>query len=310
MQTTTGFGDSRENLTVRRDLLGKSALHKALRVKINLVSTIADHLSNVLGSFESSKLNITRVLGDSQTNQLSRAGLTFCLDDSRLFILEGLLDKELGSLSLLLSNLLCFNSIVVFLAESEVGNGNIFKDDVEIRGTVGKDLTDHAGDLLTLCDKLRGVELSNNALESFVNDRGENTLIIVLAEGSEDGGEMGSDRSEKDTKSDINSLEITSTSGRADSLRLGTDVENEGFFDHRNTKMSTFFNNGILNTSELVEKNSAVTGINVIQSSADTISNSGSTSHESDDTREEVTTLAGTLSVLLEDGRSMGKMRR
>ena len=43
---------------------------------------------------------------------------------------------------------------------------------------------------LTLSDQLTGVELSNDTLQNFVDDRGQHSFVVVCAEFAVDGGEV------------------------------------------------------------------------------------------------------------------------
>jgi hypothetical protein len=89
-----------------------------------------------------------------------------------------------------------------------VSNGNIIKDNVEAESTANKVLTDEARHSLTLSDKLRGVELSNNRFENFINDGRKDTLVIVLTKGAIDGGKLVYSRLRKHTAGNVDHLKI------------------------------------------------------------------------------------------------------
>lgn len=61
---------------------------------------------------------------------------------------------------------------------------NIVKCDVELRCPPGKILSHQSCNVLSLSDQLACIELSNHALEDFVDNRGQNSLIIIRAERS------------------------------------------------------------------------------------------------------------------------------
>jgi hypothetical protein len=59
-----------------------------------------------------------------------------------------------------------------------------------------------------LSDKLGSVELSNNGLEDFVHNGRKNTLVIVLAKGTVNSGELVNAGLGKHTASNVDHLEI------------------------------------------------------------------------------------------------------
>ena len=69
------------------------------------------------------------------------------MNNCGFFVLNGLLDKELGPFGVLLSYLLGFNSRSVLSAEGEVCDGDIFEDDVKILGTFCEAPCDLSADL-------------------------------------------------------------------------------------------------------------------------------------------------------------------
>lgn len=82
----------------------------AVQVELVLATTLVQDLSNVTGIFDLPELDVTLALLDSITNELSRAGFTLCADNESLLLLAGLVDHECSALSVLLSDLLSFNS--------------------------------------------------------------------------------------------------------------------------------------------------------------------------------------------------------
>lgn len=78
---------------------------------------LSSNQSSVLDLLE---LYVGLVLLDGLSNQLSRAGLTLCLDNHGLLLLACLVDNEGGSLGLLLGNLLGLNGGCEFGREGEV----------------------------------------------------------------------------------------------------------------------------------------------------------------------------------------------
>jgi hypothetical protein len=60
-----------------------------------------------------------------------------------------------------------------------VGNGNILQGDVELGGTEGKVVANAIRDSLSLGNEFCSVELSDDGLEDFVTNGGEDSLIVV-----------------------------------------------------------------------------------------------------------------------------------
>jgi hypothetical protein len=83
---------------------------QAIRVQVHLVLALLQDLSNVLRVLELPQVNIGPRLLDGVTNELGGSCLTLGADDCSLLFLAGLVDDEGGSLSLLLCDLLGFNS--------------------------------------------------------------------------------------------------------------------------------------------------------------------------------------------------------
>ena len=61
---------------------------------------------------------------------------------------------------------------------------------------------------LTLSDQLTGVELSNDTLQNFVDDRGQHSFVVVCAEFAVDGGEVIGARSGEDSTSNVDHLQV------------------------------------------------------------------------------------------------------
>jgi len=83
---------------------------KTLGVEVHLVVALLEDLGNGLGVVELTQINVRSALLDGVTDQLGRTSLTLSSDDHGLLFLPGLVDDEGGTLGILLSNLLGFNS--------------------------------------------------------------------------------------------------------------------------------------------------------------------------------------------------------
>ena len=83
---------------------------------------LLEDLSNGLGVVELTQVDVRSALLDGVTDQLGGASLTLGSDDHGLLFLPGLVNDEGGTLGILLSNLLSFDSSGELGRESEVLN--------------------------------------------------------------------------------------------------------------------------------------------------------------------------------------------
>lgn len=72
-----------------------------------------------------------------------------------------------------------------------MGDAHVLEGDVELGGTLQQVGADTLRDGLTLGDELGGVELGDDGLENFVADGGEDSLVVVLAKGLDEGEGFG-----------------------------------------------------------------------------------------------------------------------
>ncbi len=63
-----------------------------------------------------------------------------------------------------------------------MGDGDIFKGDIEFLGALEEVGADSVADGFTLGDEFCGVELGNNGFQYFVTNGGKNSFVVVLAE--------------------------------------------------------------------------------------------------------------------------------
>jgi len=63
-----------------------------------------------------------------------------------------------------------------------VGDGDVFKGDVEFSGSTHQIGADTLGDGFSLGDEFCRVELGDDGLEDFVTDGGEDSFIVILTQ--------------------------------------------------------------------------------------------------------------------------------
>ena len=90
-----------------------------------------------------------------------------------------MVDEELCTLGLLLSDLFLLDSLSELRAEVQVCNRYIIKYDVEVSQTLCQTLTNTSRDLLSLSEKLSGVISGYDGLEYLVDDGGQHAAIVV-----------------------------------------------------------------------------------------------------------------------------------
>ena len=83
---------------------------ETLGVEVDLVVTLLEDRGNRLRVVELTQVDVRSALLDGVTDELGRTGLTLGSDDHGLLLLPGLVHDESGTLGILLSNLLGFNS--------------------------------------------------------------------------------------------------------------------------------------------------------------------------------------------------------
>ena len=83
---------------------------ETLGVEVDLVVALLENRGNRLGVVELTQVDVRSALLDGVTDELGRTGLTLGSDDHGLLLLPGLVNNESGTLCILLSNLLGFDS--------------------------------------------------------------------------------------------------------------------------------------------------------------------------------------------------------
>ena len=98
-----------------------------------------------------------------------------------------MVDQELGTLGLLLRRLLSLDSLSKFGTELQIDNGHVIEQNVEVSQSGQETHLDLLRNLLTLSQQGRRIVLRNNRSHDFVDDRGQNSRIIVHAKVAIDG---------------------------------------------------------------------------------------------------------------------------
>ena len=134
-------------------------------------------MCDVFCSLYASQFDVRWIFCDGLSDKLGRFALSLGFDDGTLFVLQGFLNDELGSLRVLLSDLLGLDRGRKFSTEGEIDDGNIFHDEMKIDCSFGQTLFNERTDFGTLSQQFRGVELRDDGLENFVDDGGEYSFV-------------------------------------------------------------------------------------------------------------------------------------
>ena len=114
---------------------------------------------------------------------------------------------------------------------------HIVEQNVEARGSPREVVPHELGNHLSLGDQLAGVELGDDALKHLVDNRGEDTLVVVLAEGPVDLGQRRDIRPREHTAGDVNHLEILGAGQGGDVSRLRAHIVDNGRLEPREDQM-------------------------------------------------------------------------
>ena len=165
---------------------GSKVKKKSVCLKEHAVPASRKSCCDFASSLDSAKVKEGRGPVHGLSEKFGCLGFTLSLDNSGLFVLHGLFDLELGSLSLLLGDLFLFDGLRELRAEVKVSNGDIVELDVEVSQSDVETVSDSLTDLFSLCQQLRSIVSSDDGLKHFVNDRWENSAIVVETEESID----------------------------------------------------------------------------------------------------------------------------
>jgi hypothetical protein len=120
------------------------------------------------------------------------------------------------------------------------GERHIIKQDVESRRPLHQVLSDKPTNILTLRNQLTGIELRYHALEDFVHNGRQHTLVVVGAESAVDLGESVDGRAGENTASDVDHLQVFCTGQGGDVARFGADIVGDWGFEPGDEEMSSW----------------------------------------------------------------------
>lgn len=142
--------------------------------------------------------------------------------------------------------------------EVTYSQGHIVQSNVEASRATGQVLPDQTGDVLTLSDQLAGVELGYHALQDFVDDRGQNSLVEVSTECAVDLRQGVDAGSRQNTAGDVDHLQILGAGQGSNVARLGADIVDDRSLEPRDTDMGTCGSPEMSDIAHFVVKGKAV----------------------------------------------------
>jgi hypothetical protein len=95
------------------------------------------------------------------------------------------------------------------------------------------------GNIFSLGDQLAGIELSDHALQDFVDYGGKHPLIVIGSEGAVDLWQGFDPGSRQNTAGDVDHLQVFGSGKRGDIPRSCANVVYDGRLEPRNPEMCT-----------------------------------------------------------------------
>jgi len=132
--------------------------------------------------------------------------LSLSPDDLGLLFLLGGFDDENSASSLLLGDLLLFDSSLVFLSELELGDGGVFEHNHKVAESVLETVADLGTDLLTLGSEGVGSVTCDHRSQDLVDNRRQDTGMVVHTELSVNLEDFLVFRSKHDSERDVHHL--------------------------------------------------------------------------------------------------------
>ncbi|CAL9128039.1 unnamed protein product, partial [Musa acuminata var. zebrina] len=198
-------------------------------------------------------------------DELCSLALTLGADDgsSPLLLCTG--DQEFGSLGFLLSHLLLLNGAGELDTVGEVGDGHVIKHDVEVAGAADEGIADEGRDVRPLGEQLVGIELRNDRFKDLVADGREDFLVVLGAKGGEDGGEAGDVGAGEEAEGEVDHLQVLGAGVGGEGVGTSADVEDEGFLQPGDEKVSALAHRLREHAAEAVEEHRPLAAVHRIE---------------------------------------------
>lgn len=109
---------------------------------------------------------------------------------------------------MLLGDLLLFDGLLIISTEFELGDGGIFENNVEVAESFLETVADLPTDLLTVSRKLIGRVACDDRSQDLVDDRRQDTSMVVMSKLSVNVVDLLVVRSEHNSQGDAHHLQV------------------------------------------------------------------------------------------------------
>jgi hypothetical protein len=158
--------------------------------------------------------------------------------------------------------LLLLNGLCKLRAELHLGKRQFTNFNVELIQTFLKQVPHFGGYLITVVYQLHCGVASDDGLEDFIADGGENAAVVVHAEEAVDLRQLVRVGLDVDLHLAVHNLQVFGASAALNGARLLTHIEDNGVLKVRDLPVPAFRVHCFLETRELVELESQVAGLN------------------------------------------------
>jgi len=163
---------------------------------------------------------------------------------------------------LLLSNLLSLNGHLIVSAELELGDRGVFYDDHEVTESILETVANLPTDLLTIRSELVSSVASDDRSQDLIHDRRQDTSVVIISELSVDIKDFLIVRSEHNSESNVDHLQVRTSSLASDVLRSSPDVVLNSSLKYRDLEVEAFTVDSLLHSGDRVEFEGTVTRFN------------------------------------------------
>lgn len=196
------------------------------------------------------------------SDQLGSLSISFGAENIGDNFLFFAFDVEFLLLSVLLGNLLLFNSVHEINSELHVRQRHIVDDNVVFEGTLLEHLSDFLRNFLSQRNQLLSRVLSGSSFEHFLRDLGQEALGVIGTEIEQDSGKLLLDGSKQNSHDNDDLLHIFGVSFTREHLWLCAHLESLNLISERKLEMHAFTINLSLKTFQIVLDDNAVTWLN------------------------------------------------
>mmetsp|Transcript_3728 Transcript_3728/g.6835 ORF Transcript_3728/g.6835 Transcript_3728/m.6835 type:complete len:311 (+) Transcript_3728:1763-2695(+) len=239
--------------------------------QIHNVAAVGKFSGNFLGRIDTTNFdNGVSGLFHGLGNNGSSLGFSLSTRHHGLTFLFGFFDDPLLAFRLLRCHLFCLDGVHELPSKGQVGDGDVVKLQVEGLGPFHHFNFDPLGDLVTLAEEFFGVVLRHDALEDFVANGRQDTLIEIGAEFPVDPWQLVDNGPPQHTKLDVNHLQILRSCDGRDLAGFCPNIKDGWALDDWNQKVGSLSGNIWQNsTPELIEHDGSFATVHIVDALGD-----------------------------------------